>query len=381
MIKIIKLFFLICFLSIVSATIDINVDYSIHQVVLFAVDGLPGAGAMPIHMPYMLGRIINKYGSFTPQMRTHERGFMGWISLFYGTSDVAYGCDSYGDCDNEIPSSIGDPQSIADILENEFDFDVVVVSQDMREIRHVISDRPVKRFSHKDLDIFDYIDDSLSDTRLSSYKKRFLIIHLKILEHEGASTGHLSRNYLSLLRCVDYYMYQATKHIWANTPHNTLFLLASDHGSHRFDLEGIQVPLAFWGQGVKQRVNLFSTPIETPQVAPTLFDIICLYSDPSVLPINQNLSSFNSIRPAQWVHTGLSQIYELNYHNTISYNTVFNHNDDDEDVESILNDDGDSICSIPRSFKHSDINIAVIFIYLAFTAVFVIETINLLKFK
>ncbi len=168
-------------------------------------------------------------------------------------------------------------------------------------------------------------------------------------------------------------MYYATKDLWDLAPNNTLFLLTSNHGGNHWDinefgLNSIQVPMAFWGQGVKQKVNLFSDTIETPQIAPSLFDIVSLYSSSRILPSNQDLSTFDNIRAEQWTHTGITRIYERDYHKSVTYKTVFGHNDDDDD---------DEICIVPRSVNHRYVSNANLLIRSIFVFVFIILAFDL----
>lgn len=251
-------------------------DEQPHQLIIFAVDGLLGRRSTPRFMPFVFNMVNRAGGVYTSKARTVQTSVSkpGWISLFYGATPSEYGCKDNFKC--SVPSDTENFKSILDILEYDYNYSVEIHAE-----HHIISDA----FNHKKSVMMhgswnkNMMEYGMIENNLPQTNRRTLLFHFNGADHLGHSRGYGSHDYDAQVMCIDWQIYKLTMKLWEWEPERTTFLLISDHGGlhyehNTFDLEALQVPVAMWGYNVAKHINLFSYPIDTVQVAPTLLYIL-----------------------------------------------------------------------------------------------------------
>lgn len=244
-----------------------------HQIVVFAVDGLLSTMIGYRFMPAM-DKIMGT-GCTTMKMRTMDATVSEqatWGSIFYSADVSSWGCDKDG-C-NEVPKAAEIlSQSWIDLLESNANYGVALFSDKPREIEKVLG---------RDVEKVDYRSLVFSSSMLhlpGDNDQRIILFHFSGLNEIGRTSGYDSVNYRAFVACIDRALFRLTGKLWPLAKNTTTFMLLSNHGgsghghSH-FDIKTLQVPFAMWGYGMgKRQCHIGLLPVETMQIAPTLFSI------------------------------------------------------------------------------------------------------------
>ena len=274
-------------------------DEDAHQLIIFAISGLSGISSGSRYMPFV-NKLSSAHGVRTTKARTvsSTHSLPGWIGHFYAATPSEYGCI---DDSCSLPPEQSNYHSILDVLQYDYNYAISIHSNECSQInneniiekvfknKYPVSCHPL----WEDRDSF--IKIASSEENLPQTNKRVIIFHFSGLDIIGQSMGYGSYNYRSHITCIDQQIKQITEKLWKWDEENSTFLLISNHGGHKynynkFNLDSIQVPIAMWGYGIKEKVNLFTKSIDTTQVAPSILN--CLEYD----------------IPEEWNHKPISNI-------------------------------------------------------------------------
>jgi arylsulfatase A-like enzyme len=176
-----------------------------------------------------------------------------------------------------------------------------------------------------------------------------LIFHFYGLEVIADSMGYDSHNYRGHVTCIDEQIKEISESLWHWEEEYSTFLVISDHGGkgyhhEHFNVESIQVPIAMWGYGIREKVNLFTKSVDTTQVAPTILS--CLDYDV----------------PEEWNHPVLKQVKMPDSDDLVSY-SYYDYQNETHSMTSLY--DSNEYCIVPFTSKHHHIdNIKIIFVIL-----------------
>ncbi len=253
---------------------------------------------------------VNKFfqqGGITTKMRTTQStrsSVAGWVAIFHGASSVQYGCDDNG-C-NGMPRVDPFDRSFVRILEEDYDYDTYVFSEDLKTFEDVL-ERDEDIHSHSGIPctselfkkVMYFAENEQSCTPNTNETCRStIVVHINCLDLIGESDGYGLETYAGRVNCLDKEITSMALALWNHVPNTTTFMFTVNHGgmgySHsRFNLETINVPFAMWGYGVKKHAPLLGKPALTLQVAPSLF---------TALDITESI-------PKTWLEIPLSDIY------------------------------------------------------------------------
>lgn len=265
--------FCLCVTAQINETLPIN-----HQLVIYAINGLPAEMAMARHMPEM-ARIF-KEGSITAKMRTTyatRSPVANWIGIFHGASSVEYGCDNNG-C-SDVPRLDPNARSLIAILENNYGYESQIFSEDAKHFNEMLErDEDVNVHNHGvcSRGIFEDVMTYAYDEDVVRPNRSIVVVNVMCLDNLGESDGYGLENYEYRLFCLDKELAFITKALWRRNVNTTTFMLVANHGglmyNHgQFNLDTIVVPFAVWGYGFRRHSSMIGEPTTTQEIAPTLF--------------------------------------------------------------------------------------------------------------
>lgn len=267
--------------------------WSPQQLVIFAVDGLRGSSSTQRFMPFTHDTSLSD-GVYTPKARAlaSHSSVPAWIELLFSATPEQYGCDPSAAGEScSVPASATGYRSLVDVLEAEQGYAVELYSEQPSVLKRVFSGkRSVMDFTPWSTHMMEH---ALQESLLPQTDRRLLFFHFAAVDRIGHTSGFRSPNYNAQVYCVDYQIERLVRALSEWEPEHSTFVLISEHGGVQFEhdsfsLEAMQVPFAMWGEGVCRGVNLFSTPVNVLQVAPTI------------------LAALDYEQPEEWKHMPVS---------------------------------------------------------------------------
>lgn len=256
-------------------------DDDSHQLVVFAIEGLSSAAFSQTFMPFIF-KMGTSFGVSSTSMRAVENTFSvpSWTAHFYSDTPAQSGCRGNGHC--ELPSEILSQKSLLDVLENDNEYAIKILSECDDDEPNPLEDtfrrqRVVEKFPLSSREMMDRL---MNEQVLPQTNRRAFVIHFSSLVKAGQAHRWDGESYNAHAYIVDWQISQICKSLWEYEPERTTFVVISNHGGsgygfHNFDLKTLNVPLAMWGYGIsREGKSLTGKAHDTTQTAPTIIKAI-----------------------------------------------------------------------------------------------------------